>query len=167
MRDLGLLALLFFILGCCVEGLYYGASYQASPIQSMNAPETEVAASRSSAKTTVLTEDDIFAFLDGIIYEASQIELPIPLSDKEIQLQNLKDEIIAMAHDEKTKRIEDSQRVSYVSSIRGVCYVSDMNSKVFHRTSCRFAKLINNDIRFFSKKPAAESGRRPCKTCTP
>jgi len=48
-------------------------------------------------------------------------------------------------------------------------YVASKNSKVFHRSGCRYAKIISdgNLVRFNSKDEATQTGRKPCKTCNP
>ncbi len=48
-------------------------------------------------------------------------------------------------------------------------YVASKNSTVFHNSNCGHAKQIKsyNLIIFETRKEAAESGRRPCKSCRP
>ena len=48
-------------------------------------------------------------------------------------------------------------------------YVASVNSEVFHKPSCRWAKKIkpHNIVGFKSREDAINSGRRPCKVCKP
>ena len=48
-------------------------------------------------------------------------------------------------------------------------YVASKNSKVFHRSDCKWAKRIRpkNLIGFKSREGAVKSGRRPCRSCGP
>ncbi|MHC5061632.1 MAG: Ada metal-binding domain-containing protein [Planctomycetota bacterium] len=48
-------------------------------------------------------------------------------------------------------------------------YVASKNSKIFHRTGCRYTKTVSasNLVRFDSTDKAQKTGRRPCKTCNP
>ncbi len=48
-------------------------------------------------------------------------------------------------------------------------YVASKESKVFHRSDCKWAKKISsrNFIGFRSREEAIKSGRRPCKSCGP
>jgi len=50
-----------------------------------------------------------------------------------------------------------------------IMYVASKSSKVFHRSTCRHAKIISpeNLVKFDSKAEAVQTGRRPCKTCDP
>ncbi|MCD6394346.1 MAG: hypothetical protein J7M40_12660 [Planctomycetes bacterium] len=47
--------------------------------------------------------------------------------------------------------------------------VASKNSKIFHKSTCRFAAAISqkNKLTFASPAAAAKTGRRPCKTCNP
>ena len=48
-------------------------------------------------------------------------------------------------------------------------FIASKNSKIFHRPTCRFARVISqkNVIKFETREQALQSGRRPGKTCTP
>ena len=48
-------------------------------------------------------------------------------------------------------------------------FIASKNSKIFHRPTCRFARVISqkNIIKFETRDKALQSGRRPGKTCTP
>ena len=48
-------------------------------------------------------------------------------------------------------------------------WVASKSSKVFHKSTCRFAATIaeKNKVTFVSRDAAAQTGRRPCKTCGP
>lgn len=48
-------------------------------------------------------------------------------------------------------------------------YVASKTSKVFHRPDCRFAKSFKATSKkvFSTRQQATQSGRRPCKTCSP
>ena len=48
-------------------------------------------------------------------------------------------------------------------------YVGSKAGKIFHCSTCRFAKKISaaNYIRFKNRQEACTSGRRPCKVCEP
>ncbi len=48
-------------------------------------------------------------------------------------------------------------------------YVASKNSKVFHRSDCRWAKRIKPDnlVVYNSKNEAIKAGKRPCKVCNP
>jgi len=50
-----------------------------------------------------------------------------------------------------------------------VMYIASKNSKIFHRSTCRFSKTISpkNLVKFDSRAKALQTGRRPCKTCSP
>ncbi len=127
----------------------------------MESPDVSV---KKTSQTVVAKESNPLERLDSILYDANKVELFIPISEKEVRLQALKDEIIAMANSEKTRQLE---KMKQVKSAKNVSYISDDISKVFHKTDCSFAKRINNEVRFFSKLRAFESGRRACKTCKP
>jgi len=49
------------------------------------------------------------------------------------------------------------------------CYYGSINTKVFHRPDCRYAKKIKkNNLKIFKSKSQAEkAGYRPCKVCKP
>ncbi|MCL6471375.1 MAG: thermonuclease family protein [Firmicutes bacterium] len=51
----------------------------------------------------------------------------------------------------------------------GARFVGNLNSKVYHRPSCPYAKKIssNNVINFATAEAAKNQGYRPCKTCNP
>ena len=48
-------------------------------------------------------------------------------------------------------------------------YVASKSSKIFHRSTCRYAKTISekNNVTFAARENALHSGRRPCQTCNP
>ncbi len=48
-------------------------------------------------------------------------------------------------------------------------YVASVNSKVFHKPNCKWAKKIKekNLVGFKSREDAVNSGKRPCKVCKP
>ncbi len=48
-------------------------------------------------------------------------------------------------------------------------WVASRGSKVFHKSTCRFVATISekNKITFAKRLAAAQTGRRPCKTCGP
>ena len=48
-------------------------------------------------------------------------------------------------------------------------WVASKSSKVFHKSTCRFAARISekNKVTFASRDAAARTGRRPCRTCDP
>ncbi|RKY04301.1 MAG: hypothetical protein DRP66_11895 [Planctomycetota bacterium] len=48
-------------------------------------------------------------------------------------------------------------------------WVASKSSKVFHKSTCRFAARISekNKVTFANRDKAAQTGRRPCKTCNP
>jgi len=48
-------------------------------------------------------------------------------------------------------------------------WVASKSSKVFHKSTCRFAATISekNKITFAKRLAAAQTGRRPCRTCDP
>jgi micrococcal nuclease len=48
-------------------------------------------------------------------------------------------------------------------------YVASKNSKIFHRSTCRYSKSISskNLVKFDGRAKALQTGRRPCKTCSP
>jgi len=48
-------------------------------------------------------------------------------------------------------------------------YVASKTSKIFHKSTCRFAGSMNEKNRqtFSTREQAAASGRRPCQTCKP
>jgi hypothetical protein len=48
-------------------------------------------------------------------------------------------------------------------------YIASKNSKVFHKSDCRWVKRISakNLISYSSKNEAIEAGKRPCKSCNP
>ncbi len=48
-------------------------------------------------------------------------------------------------------------------------WVASKSSKVFHKSTCRFAATISqkNKLTFANRDAAAQTGRRPCKTCNP
>jgi lysophospholipase L1-like esterase len=50
-----------------------------------------------------------------------------------------------------------------------VHYVASKTSKVFHKSTCRFAGSISETNRqtFSGREQAAAAGRRPCRTCNP
>jgi endonuclease YncB( thermonuclease family) len=50
-----------------------------------------------------------------------------------------------------------------------VVYIASKNSKIFHRSTCRYSKSISskNLVKFASKAKVLQTGRRPCKTCSP
>lgn len=51
----------------------------------------------------------------------------------------------------------------------GVSWVASKSSKVFHKTTCRFAVTMSekNKVTFSSRESAIATGRRACKTCGP
>lgn len=55
------------------------------------------------------------------------------------------------------------------SSVTAGMYVASKTSKIFHTTSCRFAKSMDGTkkLTFSNSQAATQSGRRPCKTCKP
>ncbi|MCF7956689.1 MAG: thermonuclease family protein [Phycisphaerae bacterium] len=52
---------------------------------------------------------------------------------------------------------------------KNIIWVASKNSKVFHRSTCTFAKRMKKGtaIQFPTREKAIETGRRPCKTCKP
>ena len=48
-------------------------------------------------------------------------------------------------------------------------FVASKGSKVFHKSTCRFAVKLSekNKLSFANRDAAAQTGRRPCKTCKP
>lgn len=48
-------------------------------------------------------------------------------------------------------------------------YVASVNSEVFHRPDCEWAKKISprNLVGFKTREDVIKSGRRPCKVCRP
>ncbi len=50
-----------------------------------------------------------------------------------------------------------------------VMYIASKNSKIFHRSTCRYSKSISskNLVKFDGRAKALQAGRRPCKTCSP
>jgi endonuclease YncB( thermonuclease family) len=50
-----------------------------------------------------------------------------------------------------------------------VMYIASKNSKIFHRSTCRYSKTISskNLVKFDSRAKALQTGKRPCKTCSP
>ena len=54
-------------------------------------------------------------------------------------------------------------------SVEEVYYVASKSSKVFHKSTCRFAKSMTEDkkVIFKTRQEAEASGRRPCKSCNP
>lgn len=56
-----------------------------------------------------------------------------------------------------------------VSAATGHGFVASKASGVFHRADCRWAKNISDEnlVSFKSRNEAANSGKRPCKTCKP
>jgi hypothetical protein len=48
-------------------------------------------------------------------------------------------------------------------------YIASKQSKVFHRSDCPFAGRISqaNRVTFKTRQDAVDSGRRPCRTCSP
>ncbi|MHC4887963.1 MAG: hypothetical protein ACYTEO_00695 [Planctomycetota bacterium] len=48
-------------------------------------------------------------------------------------------------------------------------YIASKNSKVFHKSDCRWVKRISakNLVGYSSRDEAIEAGKRPCKTCKP
>jgi hypothetical protein len=48
-------------------------------------------------------------------------------------------------------------------------WVASKSSKVFHKSTCRFVATISekNKLTFANRDAAAQTGRRPCKTCNP
>jgi len=50
-----------------------------------------------------------------------------------------------------------------------IIWVASSNSKIFHRSTCTFAKRMKKGtvIQFPTREKAIETGRRPCKTCKP
>jgi endonuclease YncB( thermonuclease family) len=50
-----------------------------------------------------------------------------------------------------------------------IIWVASKNSKIFHRSTCSFAKRMKKGtvIQFPTREKAIETGRRPCKTCKP
>ena len=62
-----------------------------------------------------------------------------------------------------------SARASSDSVSEGVSWVASKSSKVFHKTTCRFARTMSekNKVTFSSRDSAIATGRRACKTCGP
>ena len=48
-------------------------------------------------------------------------------------------------------------------------YIASKNSKVFHKSDCRWAQRIKpeNLVTFSTRDQAIQAGKRPCKTCEP
>ncbi len=48
-------------------------------------------------------------------------------------------------------------------------WIASKNSKVFHKSTCRFVARISekNKVTFAKRLAAAQTGRRPCRTCGP
>jgi methylphosphotriester-DNA--protein-cysteine methyltransferase len=48
-------------------------------------------------------------------------------------------------------------------------YIASVNSEVFHRPACKWAKKIypRNLVGFKTREDAINSGRSPCKVCKP
>lgn len=65
-------------------------------------------------------------------------------------------------------KIDDLQKSKSIA-IDKQPLVASKSSKVFHKTSCRYAKSMDplKTIRFTSTQQAMQTGRRPCKTCKP
>jgi hypothetical protein len=54
-------------------------------------------------------------------------------------------------------------------SASNVSFVASKTSKIFHKSTCRFAATIadKNKQSFTTREQAAATGRRPCQTCNP
>lgn len=46
-------------------------------------------------------------------------------------------------------------------------YIGNINSKVFHKTTCSSLPLPKNQVRFNSREEAIKAGYRPCQRCNP
>ena len=59
--------------------------------------------------------------------------------------------------------------VEQISPDAQAAYTGSKSSKVFHRATCRYAKIVSpaNTVTFATKESAVSSGRRACKTCNP
>ena len=55
------------------------------------------------------------------------------------------------------------------TSITAGTFVASKSSKIFHTSTCRFAKSMDEakKLTFDNRQAAINSGRRPCKTCKP
>lgn len=71
----------------------------------------------------------------------------------------------AAAVEKKAKSKQKSNTVTKMS----YKYVSSKNSKVFHKSDCRFALAISkeNIVTYNSAEEAIKAGKRPCKRCNP
>ncbi|MCK4998766.1 MAG: thermonuclease family protein [Anaerohalosphaera sp.] len=63
----------------------------------------------------------------------------------------------------------DQRKVPAPSASVTVTYMASKSSKIFHKSTCRSAKVISdsNRISFGSRQQAISTGRSPCKICKP
>ena len=77
---------------------------------------------------------------------------------------------------EKAKKLNEEKKVVELQKdlpssvqIETFTYLASKSSKIFHKSTCRSAKVISdsNRVPFGTRQQAADTGRKPCKICNP
>ena len=69
----------------------------------------------------------------------------------------------------ETAGSDETKQQQVTQSQPALAFIASKSSKIFHTSNCRSARSISdaNKVIFATRQEAIDSGRRPCKSCTP
>ena len=110
---------------------------------------------------------DTFSIVADVIVDANS--LSIILINEGLARKLKPGEKLVIAKKEAVSANESSAGTKNTPAADTAGYIASKSSKIYHRANCRSAKSISdkNRITFTSQQQAVNTGRRPCKACSP